>query len=73
MNKKIIFILIIAAFVAAAVFCPAVSARYTADGQESKGIDSGDLVFPERKTWTSRNLNGMDTQQTHSCQMTKVL
>ena len=45
MNKKIIFILIIAAFVAAAVFCPAVSARYTADGQESKGIDSGDLVF----------------------------
>ena len=44
--KKIIFVLIIAAFVAAAVFCPAVSARYTADGQENIGIMPGDVIFP---------------------------
>lgn len=49
MNKKIIFVLIIAAFVAAAVFCPAVSARYTADGQENVGITPGDVIFPGEK------------------------
>ena len=45
MIKKQLVLLLIAALFAAAVFCPAVSARYTADGQENKGVDSGDLVF----------------------------
>ena len=47
--KKALLLLVIAALFAAAVFCPAVSARYTADGQENIGITPGDVIFPGEK------------------------
>ena len=54
--KKALLLLLIAALFAAAVFCPAVSARYTADGQENVGIVNGDIIFTGEKNLVVKDL-----------------
>jgi len=54
--KKALLLLLIAALFAAAVFCPAVSARYTVDGQENVGINPGDVIFPGEQYLNVKNL-----------------
>ena len=56
MRNKTLVLLIIAALFAAAVFCPAVSARYTADGQENVGIVNGDIIFAGEKNLVVKDL-----------------